>query len=150
MTHGEKAEQLFLEGYNCAQSVFIAFEDLTGFPRELSARLSSSFGGGMGRMREVCGALTGAYMVLGVLYGYESPLAGEEKKAHYSRIQEFTQSFREIYGTILCRDLLENADTLPTPQKRTPEYYKERPCLKIVGTSADLLEKYVQAHPVND
>ena len=89
MDHGEKAEKLFKEGYNCAQSVLCAFEDVTGFERETAAKLASSFGGGLGRMREVCGAVSGAAMVLGLAKGYSDPEDFDAKKAHYALIQEF-------------------------------------------------------------
>lgn len=143
MTYGEKAEQLFLEGYNCAQAVFLAFSDLTKLPEDTAAKLSSSFGGGMGRMREVCGALSGAFMVLGVLYGYDSPLAKEEKANHYARIQQVAGWFRDKYGTILCRELLTDPATLPVPEDRTPAYYQDRPCLRIVREAADLTARYI-------
>lgn len=146
MSYREKAEKLFLEGYNCAQSVLLAFEDVTGLPRETAAKLSSSFGGGMGRMREVCGALTGAFMVLGLLYGYACPEAGEEKAAHYARIQELSASFRAMHGTILCRELLERPDTAPVPSARTPEYYRDRPCARLVGDAAELVERYMEQY----
>ncbi len=144
MTYGEKAERLFLEGYNCSQAVLIAFEDVTGLPREVSARLASSFGGGMGRLREVCGAISGAFMVLGLLYGYESPEAKAEKAEHYARIQALAEQFRQRHGSIVCRELLKNPGTLPVPEDRTPEYYKSRPCLAMVRSAAELTERYLR------
>ncbi len=149
MTYGEKAEQLFLQGYNCSQAVLLAFEDLTELPREQGAKLAASFGGGMGRLREVCGGLTGAFMVLGLLYGYDSPEAKEEKAEHYGRIQGIAGEFRELCGSILCRELLDNPSTVPVPQDRTPEYYKERPCMRFVRAAADLVEKYIQENPIS-
>ena len=97
----------------------------------------------MGRMREVCGALSGAFMVLGVLYGYDSPLAKEEKANHYARIQQVAGWFRDKYGTILCRELLTDPATLPVPEDRTPAYYQDRPCLRIVREAADLTARYI-------
>lgn len=148
MTYGEKAEQLFLEGYNCAQAVFLAFSDLTKLPETTAVKLASSFGGGMGRMREVCGALSGAFMVLGILYGYDSPLAKAEKADHYARIQQVAGWFREKYGTIVCRELLKDPTTLPAPEDRTPEYYRGRPCLRVVREAADLTARYITEHPI--
>ena len=94
MDHREKAAELFVNGSNCAQAVAVAFCDVTGMEPELAAKLSSSFGGGMGRMREVCGAVSGMLMVLGALYGYDDP--GEKdraKKAHYAMVQELAGKF---------------------------------------------------------
>ena len=142
MDHAEKARELFLEGYNCAQSVFCAFNDLTGFDRETAARLASSFGGGMGRLREVCGAVSGALLVLGLLCGYSDPNDPDAKTEHYRMVQEFACRFKEINGTIICRELLEGVNTKPgsEPEARTAEYYAERPCLRYVGDAAKIAE----------
>ena len=104
--HAGKAMELFLDGYNCAQSVFTAFCDLHGMEEKEALRLSSSFGGGMGRMREVCGALSGIFMAAGLLYGYDSPDDKDAKTEHYRRIQELAGAFKERTGTLLCRELL--------------------------------------------
>lgn len=145
MTRKEKAMELFESGYNCSQSVVLAFSDLTGADRKLLAKLSSSFGGGMGRLREVCGAVTGAFMVLGLLYGYPEAETGDKKAEHYARIQQFAERFSEKTGTIICRELLEldQKKDGPTPQKRTAEYYKERPCRELVGLAAEILEEMI-------
>ena len=142
MDHAEKARALFLEGYNCAQAVLCAFEDLTGLDRETSARLASSFGGGMGRMREVCGTVSGALLVLGQLYGYSDPSDPEAKKEHYHLVQEFARRFRETNGTIICRELLSGVRTKPgkDPEDRTQEYYASRPCLRHVGEAAEIVD----------
>ena len=110
MDHGALAREYFLKGYNCSQAVLLAFSDLTGLDEKVAVRLASSFGGGMGRMREVCGTVSGALMVLGILYGYDaaSPNANEEKTAHYARVQEFAGRFREEFGSIICREILAN------------------------------------------
>ena len=106
MTKHEKlAEEYFLSGYNCAQAVFLAFAEEQGFSREAAARIASSFGGGVGGMREMCGALSGLCMAAGLLYGYDSPKAYEEKAEHYARIRELADGFRAQFGTILCRDI---------------------------------------------
>lgn len=148
MTRREKAMELFEEGYNCAQSVFLAFEDLHGIDWEIAARLSSSFGGGMGRLREVCGALSGIFMTAGILYGYEDPKASEEKAEHYARIQELAAKFEEKNGSIVCRELLGLTvkKEAPIPQERTEEYYQKRPCKELVGDAAEILEAYIAAH----
>lgn len=146
----EKAMKLFEEGYNCAQAVFLAFEDLHGLDREKAAALSSSFGGGMGRLREVCGTVSGMFMVAGALYGYSSPKAREEKADHYARIQELAAAFERENGSIVCRELLglsvKKED--PQPSERTAEYYKKRPCKELVGQAAAIMERYIEEHPV--
>lgn len=146
----ERAMQLFEEGYNCAQSVFLAFEDMYGVDRKTAAALSSSFGGGMGRLREVCGAVSGMFMVAGVLYGYDSPKAGEAKAEHYARIQELAADFEKENRSIVCRELLGLSvkKEAPQPEVRTAEYYKKRPCKELVGQAAQIMEDYIAEHPV--
>lgn len=148
--HAEKACRLFMEGRNCAQAVFAAFSDITGIDEELSLRLSSSFGGGMGRMREVCGAVSGMFMVAGVLYGYSSADDDAEKAEHYRRIQLLAEKFKEKYNTINCGELLKNlkVNTNPVPEKRTEEYYKARPCIRFVEAAAEILDEYIQCNPL--
>lgn len=148
--HAEKACRLFMEGRNCSQAVFAAFCDITGIDEELALRLSSSFGGGMGRMREVCGAVSGMFMVAGVLYGYSSADDDAEKAEHYSRIQLLAEKFKEKYNTINCGELLKNlkVNTNPVPEKRTEEYYKARPCIRFVETAAEILDEYIECNPL--
>lgn len=148
--YAPKAMALFKEGYNCAQSVFLAFADKYPIEPELALKLSSSFGGGMGRLREVCGAVSGMFMVAGLLYGYDSPTAFEEKKEHYERIQELAHAFSEQNGSIVCRELLglTQKEDVPTPEKRTESYYKKRPCEQLVGMAAAIMEKYISENPV--
>ena len=139
--YGERAEALFREGYNCSQAVFCAFGDLTGLDRESSARLSSSFGGGMGRMREICGTVSGALLALGYLQGYADPRDPEAKKRHYARVREFASRFREKNRSIVCRELLRGVETAPgdDPEERTEEYYRKRPCPRLARTAAEIL-----------
>ena len=146
----EKAMALFEEGYNCAQAVFLAFEDLHGFDRHTAAALSSSFGGGMGRLREVCGTVSGMFMVAGVLYGYEDPKDREAKAEHYARIQELAGMFEQQNGSIVCRELLGLSvkRERPVPEERTKEYYKKRPCKELVGCAAQIMERYIEEHPI--
>ena len=151
MDHREKAAELFVNGSNCAQAVAVAFCDVTHMEPELAARLSSSFGGGMGRMREVCGAVSGMLMVLGTLYGYDDP--GEKdraKKAHYALVQELAGAFRERNGSIICREILKNPPSTPSPTPRTAEFYKTRPCARMVMTAARILDEYIALHPVEE
>ena len=148
MDRGTKAAELFLNGYNCAQAVAVAFSDLTGLDEQLSARLASSFGGGMGRMREVCGAVSGMLMVAGVLYGYDTPGDDKVKMAHYTLVQNLAGEFREKNGSIICREILKNPPSDPAPSPRTAEYYASRPCARMVYTAANILEAYIKDHPV--
>ena len=148
MNRGEKAAELFLEGYNCAQAVAMAFCDVTGLEPKFTAKLASSFGGGMGRMREVCGAVSGMLMVAGLLYGYDGPDEGEAKMAHYQLVQDLAAQFREKAGSIVCREILKNPPSDPVPSPRTEGYYQQRPCVRMVYTAASVLEKYIAEHPV--
>lgn len=148
MDKRELAMNYFLEGYNCAQAVVLAFHEEAGLDREQALRLASSFGGGMGRLREVCGAVSGMFIIAGCLYGYSDPKAYEEKAELYARIQELAASFREQYGSIVCRELLSpgTATTTPVPERRTEEYYKKRPCPEQIGEAAAILEQYIKEH----
>lgn len=147
--HAEKACKLFSEGLNCSQAVFAAFSDVIGIDEELALRLSSSFGGGMGRMREVCGTCSAMFMIAGILYGYTSKDNIDEKASHYRRIQYLAQEFKNCHGTIICRDLLKNLEinSDPMPEQRTEQYYKARPCIKFVKTAAEIMDKYIEENP---
>jgi len=148
MDRATKAAQLFTEGYNCAQAVAVAYSDLIGLTPEFTAKMASSFGGGMGRMREVCGAVSGMLLVAGILYGYNSTDDDETKKAHYSLVQELAGQFRERNGSIICREILKNPPSDPAPTPRTAEFYAQRPCAKMVYDAVDILESYIAKHPV--
>ena len=143
MDHKMKAAELFLEGYNCAQAVAVAFSDVTGLDEKFSAKIISSFGGGMGRLREVCGAVSGMFMVAGLLYGYTSPTDNEQKKAHYALIQAMAQKFKDKTGSIICRELLSGPDNSPNPTPRTAEFYKKRPCSELVRICADIVDQVI-------
>ena len=139
--HSDKAKELFLGGCNCSQAVLGAFEDVTGLDRDTAMRLASSFGGGLGRMREVCGAVSGAAMVLGLVRGSADPTDHAAKTAHYHLVQEFARRFRVCHGSIICRELLNGADSPgPDPEKRGAAYYKKRPCADIVEQAAVILD----------
>ena len=143
MNHAETARQLFLAGYNCSQAVFCAFCDETGLRVEDAAKLSSSFGGGMGRLREVCGTVSGALLALGMLRGYSDPQDPAAKAAHYRLVQEYARRFRERNGSIVCRELLKDVpvSTGGAPEPRTPAFYARRPCLRLVGEAAAILDE---------
>ena len=146
MDHAEEARRLFMEGYNCAQAVFCAFCDVTGLDTDTAARLSSSFGGGMGRLREVCGTVSGALMALGCLRGYADPQDRDAKAAHYRLVQEYARLFREENGSIVCRDLLKGVPVTEggVPEARTPEFYARRPCLRLAGEAAAILDRLLE------
>lgn len=149
--YAEKAKVLFECGYNCAQAVFCAFSDVMGMDEETALKISSSFGGGIGRLREVCGAVSGAAMVLGALYGYTDPKDDGAKKDHYARIQEFAGRFKEENGSYICKELLglEKVENSPVPTKRTNSFYKKRPCSELVFEAASLVEEYIESHKIN-
>ena len=147
MTRAEHAAKLFYEGYNCAQAVAVAFSDVTGLTPEQAAKLASGFGGGMGRMREVCGAVSGMLMVYSQLYGYEAPNP-EAQKEVYGTVQELAGQFRDKVGSIICREILKNPPTDPVPSPRTEEYYAQRPCVRMVYLAASILDEYIAAHPI--
>ena len=148
MDHTMLAAELFLEGYNCAQAVAVAFTDLTGMDKQEAARLAAPFGGGMGRMREVCGAVSGMFMVLGALYGYDNSDAESTKKELYKQVQAMAEKFREENGSIICREILKNPPSDPNPSPRTAEYYAKRPCARMVMTAARLMDAFIAEHPL--
>jgi C_GCAxxG_C_C family probable redox protein len=146
MTRAEKAIELFENGANCAQAVCCAFADLMGLDEKAALRLSAPFGGGLGRQREICGAVSGMCMAAGALYGYDDVKDPVQKAADYARIQELCGKFREMYGSIICRELLgaKRADDSPNPTPRDAEFYRTRPCARFVGACADILEGYIE------
>ena len=148
MDHSILAAELFLEGFNCAQAVAVAFTDVTGMDKKEAAKLAAPFGGGMGRMREVCGAVSGMLMVLGTLYGYDNSDADAKKKETYQQVQELAAQFKEENGSIICREILKNPPSDPNPSPRTAEYYAKRPCCRMVMTAARLMDEFIAAHPL--
>ena len=146
MTRAEHAAELFANGYNCAQAVAIAFCDLTGFSKEQTAKMLAPFGGGFGRLREVCGAVSGMTFVYGCLYGYEAPNPEAQMKV-YETEQALAAQFKEKAGSIICREILKNPPSDPVPSPRTEEYYASRPCVRMVYTAANILETYITQNP---
>ena len=141
----EEAEAPFLSGANCAQAVLCAFEKEVGLEHKTAMMLASSFGGGMGRMREVCGAVSGMFMVAGLLYGYDENSPKEAKAEHYELIRNLADRFRDKTGSILCRELLDKKAIVGgLPEERTPEYYKSRPCAYLVGLAAEITENLIK------
>lgn len=145
MTRPEKAKALFESGYNCAQAVFCAFEDVTGISGETALRFSAGFGGGMGRLREVCGAVSGMTMVLSCVFADADPNNHEKKKELYALIQQAAGDFKAENGSYICRELLSlgGGASDPSPEKRTEHYYKKRPCGELVRCAAEITEKYL-------
>lgn len=141
----ESAEELFKEGYNCAQAVFCAHCEKYGLDFETGAKISSPFGGGMGRMREVCGAVSGMFMLLGLKEGYTSPTDNEAKKELYSKVQLLAAEFKEEFGSIICKELLGLEPKCPCndpePTKRDEKFYQKRPCVENVKFASELFEK---------
>lgn len=143
MTRGERAKELFTSGYNCSQSVIGAFADKLSLPFDTLMAISSSFGGGIGRLREVCGTVSGGAMVLGLRYGGYAPKDNGEKAKHYKRVQEFAERFKKENGSYICRELLglDEKKSDYVPEKRTEQYYKKRPCGELCRIAADILDE---------
>lgn len=147
MTEKERAGELFLEGYNCAQSVFAAFSHRFGIDEETAKRVSAGLGGGVGRMREVCGAVSGAAMVIGSICSATQGDDNESKKRNYELVREFADRFSAIHGSVVCRDLLKltvKMESSAEPESRNVQYYKSRPCLKVVEDAAGILEEMIK------
>lgn len=144
ITKAELAKKYFTDGYNCCQAVALAFAEESGLTKDALLMLASSFGGGMGRLREVCGAVSGMFMIAGLRYGYIDPLATDSKADHYKLIQELAALFRNKTGTIICRELLDGvASDTYIPDQRTAEYYSKRPCADLVYLGAMLTARMI-------
>lgn len=146
MDHIQKAEELFNTGYNCAQAVVGAFCDEIGLDFETAMKMSSSFGAGMGKLREVCGACSGAFTVAGLLWGYSENDDDKKKSEHYALIRRIAEEFKEKNKTYICKELLMGIKNTEgeNPAKRTAEYYATRPCCKFVGDAAEIIEKIME------
>lgn len=128
----------FESGYNCAQSVFLAYSDVFELDLEMAKRMSVSFGGGMGRMREVCGTVSAMAMLAGFKYPVIDPTDQEARTRNYTMVQKMGDLFKERHGNIICRHLLPAAEaaTTPAPSVRTEQYYAKRPCSRYVADAA--------------
>lgn len=146
MSKADEAKKLFEGGCNCCQAVYCAFLENTNLTKDEAMRLSAGFGGGFGRLREVCGAVSGMTMVLSQKFASADPNNKEEKAALYALIQNAAGEFREEKGSIVCRELLglEEKSSVPVPEERTKEYYKKRPCSELVYCAAAIAEKYLK------
>ena len=150
MNKGEQAKQLFLSGHNCAQAVLGAFANDFGLDEKTALTLSACFGGGLGRQREVCGAVSGMCMALALKYAPKDPADQTQKATFYARIQEVCRQFKEENGSIICRELLAlpAGPSDPTPEKRTAAYYQHRACADRVKSAAAILEKYLEEQTI--
>ena len=145
----EKAVALFKEGYNCSQSVVAAFADIYGFTEEQALKMAASFGGGIGRMRETCGAACGMFLWAGREKGTAVGHDREGKAANYALVQQLAKAFKEETGSLRCADLLGLSKAEPvvsTPEARTAQYYAKRPCSKMVETAASIWADYLEKH----
>ncbi len=138
----EYALSLFKSGYNCAQSVFAAYADLLGMDTETALKMSSAMGGGIGRMREVCGTVSAMAMLAGLKEGNADPENEEAKEHIYALVRRMSALFKEQQGTIICRELLgiEGMEESAKPSIRTPEFYASRPCGRIIACAAEIIE----------
>ena len=146
MAHREKAIELFCSGYNCSQAVFCAYAEDIGVDFETARRLAASFGGGMGKLRQACGAFTGAIMVVGVLFGGYDVNDNEKKSEHYALVRRVAEEFVALHETINCEALLKGIANAKgkDPAQRTPEYYKTRPCARFVGDACDIIDRIIE------
>lgn len=141
--HKALAVELFKEGCNCSQAVFTAFCDEMNIEKEAALKLSSSFGGGFGRMREVCGAACAMELVAGVTKGYSNIYDKAEKDRHYALVQSLLMQFKEKNGSYICREILKTDDTSPVSTVRTADFYEKRPCLKCIESACEILDAVV-------
>lgn len=144
-----RSVELFKSGFNCSQSVVAAFAHMYGYTEEQALRMSASFGGGIGRMRQTCGAACGMFLLAGLETGCTDPTNREGKAANYALVQELAEEFKKANGALICAELLglsDTASTPPTPEARTTQYYAKRPCSKIVEEAAKIWANYLKKH----
>ena len=147
MNEKERAVELFKEGFNCSQSVFTAFSDRFGIDEDTAKKISAGLGGGLGRMREVCGAVSGAAMVIGSICSAVDGKDSDSKQQNYELVREFADRFTKRNGSIICRELLGlevKMENTAAPDKRTAEYYKKRPCVELVADAAEILSELIK------
>ena len=141
----ELAVSNFEQGYNCSQAVFMAYSDLYGIDKETAAKLGTSFGGGMGRLREVCGAVSGMFLVLGLHYPFTDTNDKEAKNTNYKAVQQSANEFKNVMGSYSCADLLKlkHEPQHPVSSERHEAYYKSRPCIRCVKVAAEIVGKEI-------
>ncbi|MBQ9137964.1 MAG: C_GCAxxG_C_C family protein [Alistipes sp.] len=140
-----RAKELFNSGYNCCQAVVMAYADVVEIEPTLAATIAAPFGGGMGRLREVCGAVSGMTMLAGFISPCPTADSALAKRENYALVQRFAEAFRAQNGAIVCRTLLglDHAKDDPTPSPRTAEYYRKRPCAELVGDAARIVAQHL-------
>lgn len=145
----EKAVEFFKSGYNCSQSVVLAFADMYGFTQEQAARMAASFGGGIGRMRLTCGAACGMFLLAGLETGATDPKDREGKGANYALVQNLAAQFEKMHGSIICAELLglKKPEGISMPEERTAQYYAKRPCVRMVEGAARIWAEYLENKP---
>ena len=152
MSRAERAKEYFMQGYACSQAVALAFADLTTLTNEEIVKVTLPFGGGLGRLRLTCGAVSGMCAVVGLLYA-KGENTGENKLQTYAIVQELCAKFQEENGSLICAELLSGASVKTTvggvAEERTQAYYKKRPCAELVYIAAEILENYVNEHPIS-
>lgn len=142
MSRAERAKEYFLQGYACSQAVALAFSDIIGLEDAVIEKLTLPFGGGLGRLRLTCGAVSGMAIVIGALSD------SKNKKATYATVQELCGKFKEQTGSLICGELLAKMN-VPVEiggeaEKRTGEYYRKRSCADMVYLAAEILENYIE------
>lgn len=139
----DEAVRLFKEGYNCSQAVFTAYADLFDIDQETALKISCGFGGGFGRMREVCGTVSGMTLLAGMSNGNPDSKNQQAKKENYELVRRMAEEFKEQNGSIVCHELLglNKPETSAAPEARTPQYYQKRPCAELVAMAARIVEK---------
>lgn len=146
MDRKEIAREYFMKGYNCCQSVVVAFKNDLPYSEQFLLNLASPFGAGFSRTRNVCGAVSGMGMIVGLFSNNDSTDIKKEKDDTYALIQNLMSEFTEKNNTIICKELLKNVKNItltPVSDDRTEKYYKERPCLKFVEDGVEIVEKYL-------
>ena len=146
MTRADRAESLFRLGYNCSQAVLLSFSDIICDSEQNLAHISFLLGGGVSRLREVCGAVSGMGMAAGMIFPASVPCTGEEKAENYKMMQELAFEFKKRNGSYICRELLgieSPGAQAPSPESRTAQYYKKRPCIALIRSAVDILEEYI-------
>lgn len=146
MSRAEKAKEYFIQGYACSQAVALAFADVAGVEESVISKMMLPFGGGMGRLRLTCGALSGMAAIIGLVFA-EAENSPENKKKTYAIVQELCAKFKAEYGSMLCGELLSGMK-VPVQiggeaEARTDAYYKKRSCADMVAYTAQILEEYL-------
>lgn len=143
----KRAEELFMQGFNCSQSVATAFADVYGYTEEQMLRVSAGFGAGIGRMRLSCGAFNAMALLAGLENGSVTPGDREGKSANYKTVQQLAARFQEEHGSLICAELLKLKRDAPLSyeaSKRTAEYYQKRPCVKQIISAARIYAEYLE------